>query len=175
MERRLLAEKIDGISRLTGEFVLRSVGVSTKYFDKYQFESFPEVLHEIAVQASSLIPDETDILAGLIMGGIPIATVLSQVTGLPTVFVRKQAKEYRTRRLAEGMDIKDKNILVIEDVITTGGQVATSTLALRELGANIESAMCVIDRREGYQGILETIDLKVISLFTSEELSSNRF
>jgi len=171
MERRVLAKQINEISRLTGEFILHSGGVSTTYFDKYKFESFPELLQEIATQASLLIPKDTEVLAGLIMGGIPIATVLSQVSGLPTVFVRKEAKEYGTCRLAEGIDIRDKNVLVIEDVISKGGQVATSTLALRKLGSHIESALCIIDRREGYRGILETVDVKVISLFTSEELS----
>lgn len=170
MKREVLAKQINELCRLTGEFVLRAGGISNTYFEKYQFESYPEVLHEITVKLSPLIPEDTDILAGLEMGGVPVATVLSQITGLPTVFVRKKAKEYGTQRLAEGIAIKNRNVLVVEDVITTGGQVVESTHALRQLGAHIESVMCVIDRREGYKGILETAGLSVISLFMSEEL-----
>ena len=85
-----------------------------------------------------LIPEGTEVLAGLEMGGIPIATALSLRTGLPAAFVRKEAKQYGTARLAEGAPIEGKRVTVVEDVVTTGGQVVISTNDLRALGAIVE-------------------------------------
>src|ERR1035441_1214655 len=126
MDRQTLAARIHDRCRLVGTFTLRSGQIADYYFDKYQFEGDPELLKEVAAQAISLIPPGTEILAGLELGGIPIATALSLATGLETVFVRKQAKQYGTARLAEGGPVAGRRVLVVEDVITTGGQVAMS-------------------------------------------------
>ena len=67
-------------------------------------------------------------------------------TGIPAVFVRKKAKDYGTSQFAEGIDVKDKRVCIIEDVVTTGGQVVQSTKDLRSLGAQIMHVMCVIER-----------------------------
>src|SRR5690606_31948350 len=93
-----------------------------------------------------LIPVGTEILAGLEMGGIPVATALSLETGIPCVFVRKKAKDYGTCKFAEGLEIKGKKVCIIEDVVTTGGQVVLSTADLRSLGADISTVLCVIHR-----------------------------
>jgi orotate phosphoribosyltransferase len=136
MTKKELAKKIYDVAHLTGSFTLRSGSVSNEYFDKYRFESNPEILREIAKQMVALIPPETEVLAGLEMGGIPIATALSLETGIPCVFVRKQAKSYGTRQFAEGMDVKGKNVCIIEDVITTGGQVVLSERMVRKCERN---------------------------------------
>ncbi|MBC7420126.1 MAG: orotate phosphoribosyltransferase [Bdellovibrio sp.] len=146
MTHRELAQSIYKVCHLKGDFLLRSGIRSTEYFDKYRFESQPTILKEIAEQIKKLIPPNTQILAALEMGGIPVGTALSLATGIPCVFVRKSAKEYGTCQFAEGLDIKDKNVLIIEDVITSGGQVLLSTADLRELGAKIENVLCVIHR-----------------------------
>ena len=106
------------------------------------------------------------------MGGIPIATALALKTGIPMVFVRKEAKEYGTCKFAEGPSIKDKTVLLVEDVITTGGQVLTSAQDLRSLGAKISFVICVIDRSEGQTDKLAQAGLKHRALFTMEELKS---
>jgi orotate phosphoribosyltransferase len=94
-----LAQRVYQASHLTGTFVLRSGATSSEYFDKYRFESDPRLLRELAEAMAGLLPEGADGLAGLELGGVPLATVLSQVTGLPAGFVRKQAKPYGTRRL----------------------------------------------------------------------------
>jgi orotate phosphoribosyltransferase len=132
-----MAKKIYDVAHLTGEFKLRSGQVSHEYFDKYRFEAQPTLLLEIAKQMVPLIPAGTEVLAGLEMGGIPIATALSLETGIPCVFVRKEAKAYGTCKFAEGLEIKGKKVLVVEDVVTTGGQVVLSTADLRSIGAEI--------------------------------------
>lgn len=141
-----LARRIYERSHLTGRFRLRSGATSTQYFDKYLFESDPELLHEIAQALVRLLPEEVDAVAGLELGGVPLATVVSQLSGLPALFVRKQPKRYGTCRLAEGGEVSSRRLVVIEDVISTGGQVVASCRALRERGAQVVAVLCVLDR-----------------------------
>ena len=174
MDRAELAGKIFKTSHLTGKFTLRSGQVSNEYFDKYLFESEPELLAEIAGHMSELVPEGTEILAGLEMGGIPIATALSLKTGIPSIFVRKKAKEYGTAKLAEGTDFKGRKVCVVEDVITTGGQVVMSSNDLRQLGADIEYVLCVIERDIKGRENLKKENLELLSLFTMEELKASQ-
>jgi orotate phosphoribosyltransferase len=165
-----LARRVSERSRLTGAFTLRSGQTATTYFDKYLFEGDPAILSDIAEQMLPLIPHGTEVLAGLELGGVPVATALSLASGLPVAFVRKEAKRYGTAKLAEGADIVGRQVLVVEDVITTGGQVVLSTAELRELGARVDSVLCVIDRSEGDHTKLDAISLRVVSLFTKGDL-----
>ena len=158
---------------LQGQFVLRSGQTADFYFDKYQFEADPKLLRAVAELAAPLVPAGTELLAGLELGGVPISTALSLLTGLPQVLVRKEAKTYGTAKLAEGPDVAGHRVLVVEDVITTGGQVAMSTQDLRERGAVVGSVLCVIDRRSQTPGAPDKLDaasLSVISLFNLKEL-----
>ena len=66
-----LARDIDACCRLRGEFTLRSGQVSHEYFDKYLFEADPALLKRIVARMRDLVPDGTDLLGGLEMGGIP--------------------------------------------------------------------------------------------------------
>ena len=83
------------------------------------------------------------------MGGIPLVTVMSQVTGLPAVFVRKEAKEYGTRKAAEGVPVEGLRVVAVEDVVTTAGALVNGCLLLRKAGAIIDTAVCAIDREQG--------------------------
>jgi len=154
---------------LTGNFTLRSGIVSHEYFDKYQFESDPELLYEIAEGLTKLLPEDTEVLAGLEVGGIPIATMIAHLTKIPTCFVRKKAKEYGTAKLAEGTSIKGKRVTIIEDVVTSGGQIILSTADLRERGAIITHALCVIDREQGGREKLAEQGITLIPLFKKSE------
>ena len=170
MNRNELAQSIFETSHLTGKFLLRSGQISNEYFDKYLFESNPNLLKSIAEQMENIVPDNTEILAGLEMGGIPLATALSFRTNKPTIFVRKKAKEYGTKKLAEGVLFKNKNVTIIEDVVTTGGQIIKSAAELRNLGAEINNVMCVIVRDSKAFENLKKANLNLIPLFTMEEL-----
>jgi orotate phosphoribosyltransferase len=165
-----LARRVNGTARLTGRFVLRSGRVADEYFDKYQFEADPVLLDALAGQMAALVPTGTEVLAGLEMGGIAVVTALGRHTGLPCAFVRKVAKPYGTARLAEGAAVAGRNVLVIEDVVTSGGQIATSTRQLRELGARIDCALCVIDRQEGGSQMLAAEDIQLRALLTRADL-----
>jgi orotate phosphoribosyltransferase len=172
MDRRELARAIYAASHLTGRFTLRSGAVSDQYFDKYRFESDPPLLAAVAGALAALVPDGTAGLAGLELGGVPLAVQLSQVTGLPALFVRKEAKTYGTCQLAEGAPIDGRRLTVVEDVVTSGGQVVTSCGDLRDRGAVVEHALCVIDREAGGPAALEAIGVELRPLFTMTELET---
>ena len=154
-----LAKKVFDIAHLTGEFLLRSGKTSNEYFDKYQFEARPEILNALADALIPLLPKDFDFLGAMEMGGIPIATAIALKTGREMVFIRKEGKEYGTCKFAEGPDIKGKTICLVEDVITTGGQVVISTGMLREQGAIIKDVIAVIDRSLGDHSKLQGADL----------------
>jgi orotate phosphoribosyltransferase len=171
-----LARRVQEACYLTGHFVLRSGQEATFYFDKYLFESDPRLLQAVAQLAAPLIPEGTEVLAGLELGGVPIATALSLLTGLPQVMVRKEAKAYGTAKLAEGPDVEGKRVLVVEDVITTGGQVVTSTKDLRDRGALITTVLCVIDRQPpggDSPSKLEQAGVALTALFNLRDLLGN--
>ena len=167
-----LAQRVNSIARLTGTFTLRSGQIATEYFDKYRFEADPVLLADIAEALVPLLPTGTEVLAGLELGGVPIATALSLQTGLPAAFVRKEAKIYGTAQLAEGADIVGKRVTVIEDVITTGGQVVISTRQLRELGAIVDHVVCVIDRSPDHGAALADDGLTMTALLTRAQLDA---
>lgn len=150
---------------LEGEFKLRSGQVSDIYFDKYQFESDPKLLAAVAREMAALVPSDGEVLAGLELGGVPVATALSLQTGLPAAFVRKEAKPYGTCRLAEGLDIESRKLVIVEDVVTTGGQVLESAQALRERGAVIDTALCVMLRDEAAIANFAAHDLELRALY----------
>jgi orotate phosphoribosyltransferase len=169
-----LAADIDACCRLTGEFTLRSGQVASEYFDKYLFESDPLLLARVAREMIQLLPHDTELLGGLELGGVPIATSVSAIMGIPALFVRKQAKEYGTCKLAEGPDVSGKRVTLIEDVITTGGAVRDATNALRAAGAVVEVVVCAIDRSPEGQHPLADVGLEVRSVLTKAELDAVR-
>ncbi len=123
---------------------------------------------------AALLPPDIEILAGLELGGVPLAAVASQVSGLPTVFVRKRAKTYGTCRLAEGGEIAGRRVAVIEDVVTSGGQVIESCRELRNQEADVAAVLCVIDREAGGRENLAVEGLDLRALFTMSQLQEVR-
>lgn len=172
MERNTLTKGVYNTAHLTGKFLLRSGITSNEYFDKYQFESDPVLLKAIVEEMAKNIPQGTELLAGLEMGGIAIATALSLHTGIPAVFVRKKAKEYGTCKFAEGPSVLGKQLLIVEDVITSGGQVVISSAELIEQGAIVHHVACVIDREQGGREALADKGLQMTSVFTMTELKT---
>jgi orotate phosphoribosyltransferase len=169
-----LAARVHDAAHLTGTFTLRSGQVSDEYFDKYRFEADPVLLRDIAEAMAPMIPAGTDALAGLELGGVPIATALSMVTGIPARFVRKEAKTYGTCQLAEGGDIDLLRLVIVEDVITTGGQVLLSAADLRARGALVDTVLCIIDRESGGAEAFAAEKLELRPLFRMSQLVATR-
>jgi len=173
MNRDTLAKAIRDRSKLSGQFVLRSGNSSDTYFDKYLFESDPTILRAIADQMSALVPKDVDLLCGLEMGGIPVVTMLSQVTELPCAFLRKERKSHGTMKYAEGPDLKGNRILLVEDVVSSGGAIMDAVELLRDDGVAVDRALCVIDRQTGGREALHAVGVTLESLFTMKEIEGD--
>jgi orotate phosphoribosyltransferase len=169
VERAELMRQIKSTALLTGKFELRSGLTSSIYLDKYRFESDPILLRAVIEELEALLPKKYDKLAGLELGGIPLATGLSLKTGKKCLYVRKVAKPYGTRNLVEGGFTPGETVVIVEDVITTAGQVCQSVKQIRELGLVVDHATCVLDRQQGGKENLARIGCTLASVFTINE------
>ena len=167
-----IARQIRDIARLEGTFTLRSGAVSNTYFDKYRFEAEPALLRSIGEAMLPLVPEDTTVLAGLELGGIPLVTMLGQLTGLPTAFVRKAAKTYGTCRYAEGAELSGERVLIVEDVVSSGGAILDTLSMLRDDGIRPERALCVIDRQSGGVEALAEVGVTLAALLTMADIES---
>jgi len=168
-----IAASIHNIARLSGSFTLRSGAISDTYFDKYRFEAEPQLLRAIGEALVHLIPNDATVLAGLEMGGIPIVTMLGQLTNLPTAFIRKEAKTYGTCRYAEGADLEGQNVVLVEDVVSSGGAIINTLTMLAADGIRPATAICVIDRETGGVEALAERDVKLEALLTMSQIEAS--
>jgi orotate phosphoribosyltransferase len=165
-----LARQIAKVATLEGEFVLRSGQVSERYFDKYSFEGLPHILRPLARAMSELLPPETEIIAGLELGGVPLVTAMSLETGLPAAFVRKEPKSYGTCRAIEGQNLTGRKVVFVEDVISTGGAVADALRLATQEGADVRAVVCAIWRGDGAPAIHAAPELPVYPVLTRADL-----
>jgi len=155
-----------------GEFELSHGGTSDYYVDKYLFETDPHCLELIAEAFADKI-DESK-LAGVALGAVPLVAVTSVETGLPYVIARKKAKEYGTAKRIEGRLDEGEEVVVIEDIATTGNSAIDAVEALRSAGAEVNRVLVVVDRQEGASEQLAEYDLELDSLVTASELLADR-
>src|SRR5271154_932581 len=155
MTREQLAKRIAEVSLLRGEFTLRSGRKSNYYLDKYRFETQPDVLIELGKMFAQKVTDKVDRIAGAELGAVPLAAATSIACGKPFVIVRNQKKDYGTSKLVEGILNAGETVLIVEDVLTTGGQVLEAAKSLQDAGAKIDRIVAVIDRQEGARENIE--------------------
>ncbi|WP_340098746.1 orotate phosphoribosyltransferase [Salinibaculum salinum] len=151
-----------------GEFELSHGGTSDYYVDKYVFETDPDSLSLIAEAFAERVGEAT--LAGVALGAVPLAAVTSVETGNPYVIVRKQAKEYGTGNQIEGNLGDGEEVVVLEDIATTGQSAIDAVEALREVGVTVNRVLVVVDREEGARENLAEHDIELESLVTASEL-----
>ena len=155
MDINELAQLVKNAALLKGEFTLSSGRKSNYYLDKYRIETQPAILDAVADGLTTKIPVEAELLAGPELGAIPLVTAVGLKTGIPFLLVRKKAKEYGTKKAVEGLYEKGQRVVLIEDVLTTGGQAVAAADSLRELGLKVLKIVCVIDREEGAREAVE--------------------
>jgi len=156
-----------------GEFELSHGGTSNYYVDKYVFETDPTCLQSIADAFAERLDElghaETR-LAGVALGAVPLVAVTSVAASTPYVIVRKQRKEYGTGNLVEGELIEGEEVIVLEDIATTGQSAVDAVEALREAGAEVNTVLVVVDRQEGAAENLAEHGVELESLVTAEDL-----
>jgi orotate phosphoribosyltransferase len=174
MTREQLAKRIAEVSLLRGEFVLRSGRKSNYYLDKYRFETQPDVLVELGKMFAAKVSAKVDRIAGAELGAVPLAAATSMACGKPCVFVRNQKKDYGTSKQVEGVLNAGETVLIVEDVLTTGGQVLEAAKTLKDAGAKIDRIVAVIDRLEGARENIEAAGYAFEALFTTADLGISK-
>jgi len=160
-----LGRWLHDVAAVYGDFKLRSGASTNLYLDKYRFENDPRLLREVARAMATLLPPDAEGLGALELGGVPIATVISQETGLRTWFVRKHAKAYGTCQQVEGGEVSGLRIVIVEDIVTSGGAISDGTGVLRSAGAMVDCAICAIDREEGARARLQKLGVELRPAF----------
>jgi len=169
-DKNTLAQHVRQLCTISGHFTLKSGITSEVYFDKYLFESNPLLLINIAREMCKIIPIEYDALAGLEMGGVPIATAMSISSGKPSAFIRKQPKQYGTCKYAEGVDLTNKRVLIVEDVVTSGSAVVEAIDKLIADNITIVGVVSVLDREQGGTQAITRYGIPFYPLFDHEDM-----
>ncbi|WP_266079487.1 orotate phosphoribosyltransferase [Haladaptatus caseinilyticus] len=151
-----------------GEFELSHGGTSNYYVDKYLFETDPHCLELIAEAFAERLGDTK--LAGVALGAVPLVAVTSVETGNPYVIARKQKKEYGTANLVEGRLEAGEEVIVLEDIVTTGQSAVDAVEALRDAGAEVNKILVVVDREEGGRENLADADVEMEALLSASDL-----
>lgn len=147
---------------LEGDFTLSSGKKSNYYINMKKAITEPEILSTISKLITQKIDlDDIDKVAGPALGAVPIATAVSLESKLPLLMIRKEKKGYGTSKLIEGELNEGDNVIVVEDVSTTGGSLLKAIRAINDNGGNVKRAFVVVDREEG---AIETFKKEGITL-----------
>ncbi len=172
-----LAERVRAVAYLEGDFVLRSGRRSSFYLDKYRFETQPALLREIgdllAARIAEIEPTAQRI-AGPELGAVALAAAASMASNLPFLIVRREAKEYGTSNRLEGVCEEGERVVVVEDVVTSGGAALAAVRALRQAGLTCETVICVVDRGEGGSEAMADVGVRLESILDADALRLGR-
>lgn len=126
------------------------------------------------MHATHGIWQKLDCVAGVALGGCPLATAFSLETDLDCLYVRKEAKDHGTGRLVEGTPHALKHggkVLLVEDVCTTGGSSLRAAESLRSAGFEVSAVAVVVDREEGGGEAVRAAGLEFVRLLTLSEVA----
>ena len=152
-----------------GRFVLTSGAVSDYYIDIKKASTNPIILQKIAEMMSEYAKGY-DLIAGMELGAVPLVTALSLQTNIPFVIIRKEKREHGTSKRIEGLDVKGKKVLIIEDVTTSGGSVVKTIQILRENQALVDEVVVVVDRESGAEEKLHNANVNFIPLLSVSDI-----
>ncbi len=179
-----LASLVRKLSYREGDFTLASGKKSNFYVDLKATTLHPEGIFQIAEASFRLISEKKlfiDAVGGLTLGADPIATALSlsaRTAGVhwPAFIVRKEAKGHGTGKYIEGVENLrvGARVLVLEDVVTTGGSGIKAIERLREAGFNPVAVLSVVDRGEGGAEAFKAVGLPYFYLATLAEIQTSR-
>lgn len=180
-KKRELVSLIAERSLLRGGSVTLASGVTSKYY----FDMKPTLFHGVALDliAGLMLAEirasnpACDFVGGMELGGVPLvaAVVQKSTAGAPLAgfFVRKQPKDHGTMRLVEGLapgqSLARANVVLLEDVTTTGGSIMKAVAAVRAEGGIVSRVITVVDRLEGAAGNLAGEGISLTALTTRED------
>lgn len=171
MERNFLIGQIKKFAVKRGDFTLASGKKSSYYLDLKLAYTYPDVMKAIIFEMKERLHGlNVDRIAGMELGAVPLAVALSLETETPFAIIRKEKKGHGAAKRIEGRIDEGDNVLLVEDVATTGGSIASAVEAVREAGGICTTAIAVMDRLEGAGANLQKINISLTSLITIEDL-----
>jgi len=155
-----------------GDFTLASGAKSKYYVDVKTAVTKPEFLNAIAREIANKY--EFDVVAGVAVGGVPLAVAVSLASKKPFAIIRAESKDHGKKNLIIG-DVSNKNILLVEDVTTSGGSALYGITVLREAGAQADRVVTVVDREQGAAAALKDRSIDLIPLVKVSEILQEKF
>jgi orotate phosphoribosyltransferase len=169
----LVADLLDSGAVRFGSFTLTSGQASDVYVDVKRATTDPERLARIATRLAGHVGD-AERLAGMELGAVPLVVALALTAHRPYAIVRKAERTHGTGNRVEGEIPTGARVLVVEDVTTTGGSVVETVGLLRDAGATVDRAVCVVDREQGARERLAAVGVRLEALVTLAELRGSR-
>ncbi|WP_329422742.1 phosphoribosyltransferase family protein [Streptomyces sp. NBC_01693] len=161
----VFADRIGAAFR-PGPYQLPDGRTLDSYFDPYRLTCDPVLLKETATALASLLPADTEVVAGPALAAIPLVTAVSLHTGLPAAYVRAAPKEHGTWRQIEGADLDGRRTVLIDDTARSGTSLLRGARLLRIAGARVTTAACVLDRDAGAAALLTEHRMTLSALLT---------
>ncbi|MFC1616947.1 orotate phosphoribosyltransferase [Candidatus Margulisiibacteriota bacterium] len=168
-----LLKKIKETSILEGKFTTRAGKKTNYYVDKYLFETKPDILNSIADELVKILPNPNnyDRIAAPELGAVALAAVVSIKVGKPFIIIKKQTKDYGTKKHIEGEFKPSEKVVVLEDILTTGGAVLRACDILLAEKMKILEIVGVFNREEGAEENITAKNLTMKALFKKSDLS----
>ena len=152
-----------------GDFILTSGAKSNYYIDIKKASTNPIILKKL-IKEIAKYSDNYDLIAGMELGAVPLIVALSLEKNIPYVIIRKGKREHGTSKQIEGANVKNKKVLIIEDVTTSGGSVIQTINILKENNAILDKIIVIVDRENGAKEKIEEYNLKLIPLLSVSEI-----
>lgn len=154
-----------------GRFTLKSGIESPFYVDLRPLASEPKILKHLANYLLEMLPlDNFDVICGVPYAALPMATAMSLESYIPLIIKRKEAKEYGTKKLIEGIYKSGQNCLLVEDVITSGKSLVETIAEVENEGLKVSDIVVVLDREQGGKQLLQEKGYHVHTLFSISEV-----
>lgn len=154
-----------------GRFTLKSGIESPFYVDLRPLASDPKILKNLANYLLEMLPlDNFDLICGVPYAALPMATAMSLESYIPLIIKRKEAKNYGTKKMIEGIYQKGQNCLLVEDVITSGKSLVETIAEIEQEDLKVSDIVVVLDREQGGKQLLENKGYRVHTLFNISEV-----